>query len=239
MDFLTSFGAAYNIVFSVPLLFVLLFVLMQVVGFNLDHLLGAGVDAHADAGGSVDADGGVDGHVDGHADGDADGHVDGHGPFLDFLAFFNLGRVPMMLVVEILFATFGLTGVIFNHFVIEGLPFYAPWMKMGLSVPLAAVLAVIVGKTLSELMAAYVPTTGPQALKAKDLEGRVGEVVSGAIDAKYGRILLKDPTGQVHTVHGVMMDGEAPVPKGGRVVLASWDAAAKTYKCSAASPHAE
>jgi len=247
MDFLASFGAGYNLLFSVPLLFVLLFILMQVVGFNLDHLIGAGAggdaDGHVDVDGHVDAhvdgDAGGDGHVEGHADGDTGGHVEGHGLFLDSLAFFNLGKVPMMLIVEILFATFGLSGVIFNYYVIESLPFYEAWMKMGLSIPAALAAAVIVGKTLTELMATYIPTTGPQALKSKDLEGRIGEVVSARIDGAYGRVTLKDPTGQIHTVHGMMMDGEPPVEKGGRVVLASWDAASRLYKCSAASPHAE
>jgi hypothetical protein len=98
---------------------------------------------------------------------------------------------------------------------------------------------VLVTKTLTELMATYIPTSGAQATKARDLEGRVGEVVSVQVDRKYGRVTVADPSGQGHMVHCVMMEGEPPVPKGGKVVLVSYDKKGQLYRCSAASPHAE
>lgn len=271
MDFLASFAYGHNVVFTVPVLFVALFILMQVVGFNLEHLLGAGADADADVDADVDLDmdGGFDADVDAdvdvdvdvdmdvdadidgdvdldaHVDMDADAHVDGgdlhmeHGLFLDVLAFFNLGKVPVMLIMEILFLSFGLTGVIFNYYGVEKLPFQFPLIKFWLTIPLAAVVSILITKTLTELMATYIPTSGKQALRARDLEGKAGEVVSVQVDGKYGRVIVVDEIGQSHMVHCMMMEGEPPVPKGGRVILVSFEGKTNMYKCSAASPHAQ
>lgn len=210
------------------------------VGVDVD----ADVDFDADVDVGVDADVGLDADADVGVDADADAGIDAHaglehGLFMDFLAFFNLGKVPFMSILLILFFTFGLTGVIVNFYVIEDLPFFEPWMKLGLTAPAALLAAVLVTKSISELMATYIPTVGPQAIRPKDLEGRIGEVVSVKVDDAYGRVLVQDFSGQRHMVHCLMMEGEPAVPKGGRVVLVAFDGQKNTYRCSAASPHAE
>lgn len=50
----------------------------------------------------TDGDAHADVHADAHADGHAEGNADGHGMWGGMLAFLNVGRVPLMIVITVL-----------------------------------------------------------------------------------------------------------------------------------------
>jgi hypothetical protein len=180
----------------------------------------------------------VDADVDADAGGDF--HPDmSHGFLIDALSFFHIGRVPFMLICEILFCTFGITGAIINFYVLPKLSFYAPWMHYGISVPAALIAGLVVTKSLTALMSHYIPTSTPGALRPSQLEGSAATVISVEVNERFGRAMVDTTSAQKTMVFCRMMEGEPPVAKSGRVLLVSFDSKANMFQCSAASPGME
>ncbi len=205
----------------------------------------AGIDVDADAGVDVDADAGVDAHTDvdadagadadGHADLDGHAHAHAHGDavgtaslFVLTLSFFNIGKVPLSLVVEGLLLLFGVFGLLINEQLVAlgaGYPaYFLPAAILG-----AGVGSVLIIKSFSELMARYFPMSESYVSGNRALIGLAAVTVSQTLTEEHGRVKLRDRFGNDLNLHCRLKPGIGPVGRGERVVLISYDKAAKLF----------
>jgi len=214
-----SFVAFLNHWWNLPFLVMLglcgVFFLLQAIG-----LLGADADHE------VDTD--VDHDVDVDADADADAGAGGGGGGMsagwhEALAFLGVGRVPFMVIWVTLFLFGGFSGIFVNRvlFVRAGGDYHGWWFA---AVSLASLVVGLAGVRLfSRLAARLVDVGGRGAVAKRDLEGKVGVVASATLDARFGEIRVHDERGNELLVHGCVRAGEAPLARGAKVLLVSYD----------------
>ncbi|MBI4575267.1 MAG: DUF1449 family protein [Planctomycetes bacterium] len=181
----------YNAIFIVPLVVGFLLILFQMMGFSLGKVLsGVETDGDAHVDGDVHADADADADADAHVDGDGlhhglEAHAGAGGALFHALSFFNIGRVPFMVVLECLMLTFGGLGISMTALLGEHLGGGAV-LVLAASVPVALVGSVATTKCLSAFFARYLPTLETTALSGHALVGLAGEVVSPRLDARGG-----------------------------------------------------
>lgn len=232
-------------------------------GADHDHggLDGAHVGEHGVDPGHVDVhDGGV-GHVDGDVDGDVDvdGHVHVHGghdhghlhghdhghahvgtgkdPLTAVLMWFNVGRAPLMVVLEILLLSLGLYGVV-GSWALHQWSGIAGWNATALTAPAALAAAALTAKIASSFFARYLPTFETKHVTSRSLVGLTAEVASEEVNAESGRASAKDAAGDLYTVFCKMAPGSPPAKRGESVVLVAYapDVDRYTVKPAAAAP---
>lgn len=241
MEFIYSLGTLENVLFTFPLVLVLLIALLQVVGLGLEEMFGAlGVDFGADVDADVDVDVDVDLDVD--VDASVDASIDAsdlsldHGMLVSSLGFFQMGKVPLGFIVEMLLAFFGLAGlamhtVIMPQFMAETTGMLA---KLAVSWPTAAATSVVLTKILATILARVAPAGGEGPTRIRALAGRTGRVVSAVVDATQGRAEVADRKGETHTVFVRMIDGEDPLAKDDAILLIAYESEANYFRASAA-----
>lgn len=136
MSVLNWLGGWYNWVFLFPLALAVVFILAEVLLGGLSHLFGAGFDADHNADGDADHDVSHEGH--------------GHHHGLSGLTWLGVGRVPISIVFETLFMTFGVLGLLVNSLwsgIVPSIP--------GLSFPVALVVAGVGSLLLTARLARF------------------------------------------------------------------------------------
>lgn len=138
------------------------------------------------------------------------------GGFVRFLSWLYVGRVPLLMLIVLFLAVFGLVGY--------GLQLLAQGV-LGVYLPmwLAAVLAWLASLPLLRVCAALLykilPKDETTAISEAQLVGRVGEIVIGqATHDKSAQVKVKDVHGQTHYVMA-FADGDAPLTQGEKVLL--------------------
>jgi hypothetical protein len=200
----------WNLPFLVMLGLCGVFFVLQIVG-----LLGADADHEADLDHDLDADA--------DADGEAGGAGDAAAAWHEVLSFLGVGRVPFMVVWVTLFLFGGFTGIFANRvlFVRAGGDYRGWWFWL---VCAAALLIGLLGVRLfSRLAARLVDVGGRGASTKQELTGKIGVVASPVIDGRHGEIRVHDDRGIELLLHGCLRDGEAPLARGAKVVLVSYD----------------
>jgi hypothetical protein len=205
----------WNLPFLVMLGLVGVFFILQVIG-----IAGHGADADADHDLDADADHDVDADHDADADADHDGEGVGWG---EILAFFGVGRVPFMVIWVTLFIFSGFSGIFLNSLLFVHAQGYAGWF-FGIVLGLSLLIGLAAVKLFSKLAAKLVDTGGRGSTKKHELTGRVGVVASVEVDARHGEIRVHDDHGNEILIHGCTQGGEAPIMRGGKVVLVDFDA---------------
>jgi hypothetical protein len=207
-----GFAAFLNHWWNLPFLVMLglcgVFFLLQVAG-----LLGADAEHQPDVDHDVDAD--LDG------DAEADGG-DGAG-WHDVLSFLGVGRVPFMVVWVTLFLFGGFTGIFVNRvlFVRSDGDYHAWWFIVVCAV--ALFVGALGVRLFSRLAARLVDVGGRGATSKDELAGRIGVVASPVLDSRHGEIRVHDDRGIELLLHGCLRAGEAPLARGAKVVLVSYD----------------
>ena len=141
--------------------------------------------------------------VEADLDGDLHGGIEGAGALVRFLDWLYVGRVPLMMLLVVFLAVFGLTGYVLQS-VCAGL---------FLALPLVRLTA----GGLYKIM----PKDETTAVSQESLIGRVGTVVLG--EARQGspaQVRVKDGYGQQHYVMAEP-DGEGVLKQGEAVLLVS------------------
>ena len=199
----------YNVVFTIPLLVFFALLILQVVGFGLDNLF------------------------------DLDVNLPGEGANLSEVAFltnvlffFNADKVATGLLVLTFMGTFGVIGLVFNAAARPLLQAF-PSSFLVVSIPVAVVGAIGATKAGSSVLAKYFPSYETYGGQKQDLQGTVGAVISGQVDEKGGRAHVKDQYNNLVSVFCEMLKDQAPVPKGGKVLLVEYDQNRDVYLCSA------
>lgn len=147
------------------------------------------------------------------------GLPEGHHGFpgiLDLLAWLNPGRVPMVALLVILLAGFSVIG-----FAMAGaaasIGYSAPPL---LSVPVAALLAMLAGRPLSRAFARVLPSDETYAVDQAEWIGWVAEITTGPASAgQSARARLQDRHGNWHFPLVEPMDPAESLPSGTQVVI--------------------
>ncbi len=213
MSFLAFLNHWWNLPFLVMLGLCGVFFVLQAIG-----LLGGDADH------DVDAD--VDHDVDADVPADADADAVGGGmtaAWHDALAFLGVGRVPFMVVWVTLFLFGGFSGIFVNRVLfVRAAGAYHGWWFVAVSLS-SLVVGLASVRLFSRLAARLVDVGGRGAVAKRDLEGKVGVVASATLDARFGEIRVHDDRGNELLLHGCVRAGEAPLPRGTKVLLVSYD----------------
>ncbi|MFZ6026666.1 MAG: hypothetical protein ACOYYS_03025 [Chloroflexota bacterium] len=242
--------AWYNLLFTALIGTGLFLAALQLIG------LGGDGDSQADAGGDADADLSVDHDIDydlshgldhdldhdlGHdvdhdldhaldhgADHDAGGHDVGHSDSgFSLLAFIGVGKVPLLVVLLILFGAIGLLGWLLNSLVLSIFTGF-PGLMIVITGPVAFLAGGIFTSRLTRLIGQILPPISTTVSRAQALVGQHGTVISPYVDGRYGMIHLRDQGGTLISLFAVTED-EQPIPRGEQVILVSYDAAQRRY----------
>lgn len=209
MDFLTW----YNLIFLIPLIAGVLLIFGSMAGFGSD------ADTDADADHDVDHD----------VDNDTHGHEFGHDHdenrlFLSVLSALGVGKVPLSIVLMMLFMLFGGIGMMMN-FMIAPLLSAHEIFAVG-SVSVAAIGSFILTGPLARLLNRWMPSTESYADSKVAMVGRVG-VLELAADETSGWAQVRDSYGSLRQVKCQTRSGT--LPKGTEIVVVSFDSDAEIY----------
>lgn len=155
---------------------------------------------------------GLGDHIGGHAD--VDLHADGD---LDPLGWLGVGRLPLLMVLVVFLALFGILGLMLQQTMQDwvGAPLN-PWI----AVPVAGVAALPLTGLAARGLARILPRDFTTAVPLEILVGTGAQIVTGrATQGSPARARAEDPHGQVHYV---MVEPDLPgqaFEEGERVLL--------------------
>ena len=174
-------------------------------------------DLHPEAEGDLHADAEADGH--GHASGESMPSHDA--PFyIQALSWLGLGRVPLSILLMVLFISWGAIGFCVNFMVAPLLP--DAWMSLLISLPIAAVGSTNLTRGVMLVMSRWMPTTETYSHRRAELVGTTGEALF-AIDRKFGLVTVRDRHGDLFQVGCRVYGDSAPIEKGTKVLLVDYD----------------
>lgn len=214
----------YNVWFTAPLALVFIFALFRLIMGGMDFGeaevdadadVDVDVDAEVDIEADVDADVDVDAEVDADADADAEGHS---GSFIDILGFLNVGRVPVMVVLMSLFATWGISGLIANA--LFNVAANSNWLWASCIV---AFLCSFVGTRYLTFGISKLFPESERAVTDVQLLGMHGRVISGQITTTFGTARVQVPDGPALTVNCRIKTDQVNPVKGDTVILVNYD----------------
>lgn len=222
----TFLTAWYNLPFTALLGLSIFVAVLQLSG------LGGDDDSHGDADADVDAD--VDGDLDLDHDlaHDVDHDVDhggdaGHGESFSILSFIGVGKVPLLVVLLILFSSVGLLGWLM-HGIIQSVLGMFPGFLILVTLPVATVGGSVITSRTARFIGQLIPPLTSTASRAQTLVGMTGTVTSPFVDEKYGMVHLRDRGGTLISLF-CTTDEVLPIPRGEQVLLVSYDATGKRY----------
>lgn len=177
--------AWYNVIFYVAIILGMAFVFVSTLG------LGADGDADLDGDGELD----MEVETDGHGESDI---------FQKVLSLFGVGRCPLSIVIFSALLIFGGTGVILNFI-------FAP-MLAWVSVVGATVSMLFLTRFVAVTVSAFMPNTETYAIEPEHLIGTTGKVVI-AVSTTFGKVVVRDHHGSLHTLDARAYSGTHPVGK--------------------------
>jgi len=222
-----------NAPFLVMLGLVAVTVFLQAVGlFGLmveggtDHEVNIDADHDVDMDHETDLDGDADANAD--SDSDADQDVSGSG-WHGALAYFGIGRVPLMVLVVTLFIFTGFSGIFLNSLAyVRFSGTYPGWVfptVLGSSLTIGLVATRLFSRILSKIF-----DLGARGATAKhELSGRIGIVASHELGPKFGEVRVRDERGNELLVHARIETGEDPLKLGEEVILVDFDTESELF----------
>jgi len=149
-----------------------------------------------------------------HLDFDVDAHADG----IDPLSWLGIGRIPLLMVIVVFLALFGLVGLALQQLAsaFAGAPL-SPW----LAGPAAAVAALPLTGFGARGLARILPQDETTAVSLDTLVGRRGEITIGtARRGSPAQARVRDAHGQVHYVMVEPHEAAHPIAAGDTILLA-------------------
>jgi membrane protein implicated in regulation of membrane protease activity len=160
---------------------------------------------------------GLDAGEHGGAEGGGDDGGDGGEAnlLLQFLSLFGLGQgVPLSVMLPILLAVWGVSGLILNGLLSPLLP---PTVFAPISIAAGLVLAMLVGRLIATALR-RVFADKETAIRSGGLVGCVGRAVF-AITAERGLANIKDPFGNVHRAVCRVYEGQPDIAAGEEILV--------------------
>jgi hypothetical protein len=170
-------------------------------------------------------------HDVGHDGGDHDAHA-GHNPNA-ILEFLRVGQVPITIIVSVFVFVAWSVSLFATVLVKPILPDWS-WWVLGLAVLAGALIAafVITGIVVAPLAKLF---SIKGVNNADDLIGKMVEVTSSTVDARYGTARYDRPTGE-DVLLNVTCEPHHTLKRGEQAVVMDYDRAAGTYRI-APLPH--
>ena len=138
--------------------------------------------------------------------------------FSDVFGFLNVGRVPLVVVLMSLFATWGIAGLIANALL--NVPGKPQWVWI--SFVIAFFCSFLGTRYISVALSKLLPES-ERAISDVQLLGLSGRVVSGQITTTFGTTRVQVPDGPELTVSCRAKSDEVTPVKGDTVVLIDYD----------------
>ena len=239
--FLDYLIVSYNVWFTAPLTIVFLLAIFRLVmgamdfgdaDADVDADADLDIDADADLDMDMDVDAAVDMDMDIDADADVDMDVDAdvdtgfQSPsFGDVFGFLNVGRVPFMVVLMSLFATWGITGLIANAFLNVPVKPQLIWISY-----VVAFFCSFFGTRYISIALSKLFPESERAVNDVQLLGLRGRVISGQITSTFGTARVQVPDGPELTVSCHAKADEATPVKGDTVILIGYDRAKRIFE---------
>jgi hypothetical protein len=249
--------AWYNLPFTLLILLSLILVVMQLVGLggdgesdhdldhdadldhdvDLDHDLEVSHDLDlqhdVDVDHAVDLSHDIDHDIDHDMDHDVDhdlNHEAGGLSGLGVLAYLGVGKVPLMILLLILFSTIGLIGWFLNGLAANLFGRYAGFFFV-IVFPVAVASGATITSRTARLFGQLLPPISTTATRAQAFVGKRGTVISPLVDEKYGMVHLRDAGGTLISVFAIARPDltGAPIKRGEEVLLLSYDPDQKRY----------
>lgn len=206
LDFLNYLIVSYNVWFTAPLAVMFLLAIFRLVAGGIDF---------------GDAD--VDTDIDADADMEVDSELQ-NPSFADVFGFLNVGRVPLMVVLMSLFATWGISGLTANAlFKISANP---QWFWA--SCVVAFFCSVLGTRYISIVLSKLFPES-ERAVTDVQLLGLRGRVISGQVTTTFGTVRVQVPNGPQLTVSCRAKADEVVPVKGDTVILVNYDDAKRIF----------
>ena len=215
-EFLNYLIVSYNVWFTAPLTIVFLLAIFRLVTGVMDFGdadVDTDIDAEADF--DMDADADVDVDMDADIEMDAGGHTLSFG---DVFGFLNVGRVPLVVILMSLFATWGIAGLIANALI--NVPEKPQWVWI--SYVVAFFCSFLSTRYISIGLSKLFPES-ERAVSDVQLLGLRGRVISGQITTTFGTARVQVPDGPELTVSCRAKSEEATPVKGDTVILIDYD----------------
>lgn len=212
-EFLDYLIVSYNVWFTAPLTIVFLLALFRLVTGAMDF-------------GDADMDADVEADADLDMDADVEADTDLQSPsFADIFGFLNVGRVPLMVVLMSLLATWGIAGLIANALL--NVPERPHWVWI--SYVIALFCSFLGTRYISIALSKLFPES-EKAITDVHLLGLRGRVISGQITTTFGTARVQVPDGPELTVSCRAKSDEATPVKGDTVVLINYDRAKRIFE---------
>ncbi len=212
-EFLDYLIVSYNVWFTAPLTIVFLLALLRLVTGAMDF-------------GDADMDADVEADADLDMDADVEAEADLQSPsFADIFGFLNVGRVPLMVVLMSLLATWGIAGLIVNALL--NIPERPQWVWI--SYVIALFCSFLGTRYISIALSKLFPES-EKAITDVHLLGLRGRVISGQITTTFGTARVQVPDGPELTVSCRAKSDEATPVKGDTVVLINYDRARRIFE---------
>lgn len=180
-----------NLFFTILLGLVVLYWLMVILGALAVDSLDLDVDTDVDF--DVDADVDIDADLDIDADADMDadiGHAGpgAHGLGHSILVFFNLGQVPLLVLLSVFILTMWFTGIA-THPILGDWSMFA---QVAMVIPYA-IGAMMVTKIITQPLAVFFKRVKEQERAEQNTQilGRRCRVVSGVVDLAHGQVEIE------------------------------------------------
>lgn len=155
---------------------------------------------------------------------DADANIDMGGPADGLLAMLGLGRLPLMMLLVLFLAVFGMIGLAGQQFIMNMTDaFLTPWI----AAPVAAAAALPLTGLLSRPLSRIIPRDETTAISVDALVGRFATIQTGrAMTGSPARAQVTDVHGHNHYVM-VEPDNDGQIlNEGEQVLLTSHDGGA-------------
>lgn len=176
---------------------------------------------HGPAGGvDLDLPGGeLDHQLDHHVPG---AHAPAAGWLHAVLAWLNVGRAPLVVVLQQLLLHVGLWGV-GALWVLRRTQELSGGRALLLAGPFALAAGAFTTKAVTGLVARLLPVQSGKQVTRRSLVGARARVSSAALDERGGRATVRDAQGDLYTVFCRLSPGLGPVPRGGEVELVAYE----------------
>ncbi len=190
MNSLDFFFADHNGPFLVAMAMTLLVGLVEVASMTLGLGISDLLDDFLPDSGLADSD---------LADSDLDPDVGADGNvFADALAWLNVGRVPLLIL---LLVALGLFSIIGFGLQLAAAPVLGRLLPAFVAAPLALAAALPATRAISRLLARILPREESYAVKDRELLGAIARISLGPVDAETpGKARVRDQHGNTHFV---------------------------------------
>lgn len=188
----------------------LIFILPLILSFIL--LLSSALGGAGESG-DADADGDLHGHAHHETDvGDAMG--------FKFLAFFGVGRVPLMYLLTVVSLLFGGTGLIAQKFLSTSM--------VGVNLGIALLSTILITPHIARLVSKMMPSTETYVSSTANQAGNSGRLVVTTTET-FGFVQIRDRFGNDFRCKCQTYPGTEPLPRGTEVVLVEYLPEHETY----------